>query len=178
MRAEQEDAIKEMVRTRVPVPDSPPTSPKRSRTSPREVATSSIHLRMPASSSIHAGGLTLTPVQGPTLSSASSTTSEERPKRKREQQLLARAWSGQQPPGPPPPPPPPPPAPPASTTPPGTYSPGPPGTRGTISVKLENGDTLKLIMKEDGTYESVPKTEPTESPWPISQSGQVHLTPW
>ena len=62
--------------------------------------------------------------------------------------------------------------------PPGTYSPGPPGTRGTISVKLENGDTLKLIMKEDGTYESVPKTEPTESPWPISQSGQVHLTPW
>ena len=62
--------------------------------------------------------------------------------------------------------------------PPGTYSPGPPGTRGTISVKLENGDTLKLIMKEDGTYESVPKdTEPTESPWPVSPSGQVHLQP-
>ena len=103
------------------------------------------------------------------------------PQAKREQQYLARAWDGQpiQPPGPPPPPPPPPPP---ALTPPdwANYSPGPPGTRGTISLRLESGDTLKVRIKEDGTYEQVPPTELMESPWPATQTGQVHLPlkPW
>ena len=181
MLAEQEDTLKDMVRNRVPVPDSPT---KRSRTSPREVATSSVHLKTPASVSIQAGGLKLTPAPGQmTPSSSSTTSSEDRPKRKREQQALARAWDGhpvllRSPQQPPPPPPPPPPA--STQLDRITYGLGPSTNSGTISIRLESGDTLRVRIKEDGTYEQVPQTMLTESPWPATEAGEVHLPlkPW
>ena len=79
MRIRQEQNMKEQARQQQGTPDSPT---KKSRTSPREVATGTVHLKPPCSSYIQAGGLTLTAAPGPTSSSGSSTSSEERSKRK------------------------------------------------------------------------------------------------